>query len=90
MTKETFLDTVRHRFLEDIREAYLECAHGPERPIELARLTRLLGKLQNFAKKAGLTPTEFEELTMICLPGVLPVAAMAAIERPMIRPRRAA
>ncbi|MBL7717049.1 MAG: hypothetical protein JNL01_16410 [Bdellovibrionales bacterium] len=91
MTKETFLDAVRRRFLEDIREAYLECAHGPGKPIDEVRLTRILGKLKNFAKKAGLTPDEFEELTMICLPGVLSnVIAFERPERPVIRPRRAA
>ncbi len=69
MTKESFLETIRSRYIEDIREAYLECEHGPGKPVDYEKLGRLLAKLMGHARRAGISQHEFEELTMVTLPG---------------------
>jgi hypothetical protein len=77
MSRENFLDILKTRYVEDIREAYLECEHGADRPIDSAKLDRLLLRLMLQAMKAGLTRDEFEELAMASLPGI-PVHLAAA------------
>lgn len=70
MNRETFLDTIRSRYLEDIREAYLECEHGAEKPIDYVKLGKILARLMEHAIASGLTAAEFEELTMVTMPGL--------------------
>lgn len=69
MNRESFLDTIRSRYLEDIRQAYLECEHGPGKPIDYVKLGKILAQLMTSAKKAGLTKAEFDELVGVTLPG---------------------
>jgi hypothetical protein len=83
MNRDDFLDTLRQQYAEDIREAYLECEHGADRPIDVKRLNGLLRKLQKDAKVDGLPGGEFDDLVRSTLPQICdtlswaPVAAAA-------------
>ena len=67
MNRESFLETVKKQYVEEIHEAFLECEHQ-EGGVDFPRLSALLGKLMNHAKAQGLTDVEFEELVHTTLP----------------------
>jgi len=76
-SRESFIEILNSRFCEDIREAYLECEHGPGKPIDYIKLGQILARLLETAKAAGLSAAEFQELMMASLPG-LPVQVSKA------------
>lgn len=71
MNRESFLDTIKQQYTDEIREAYLECEHGyaPFR-VDVMELNRRLNKLRAIAKKEGLPMMDFEELARAALPDV--------------------
>jgi hypothetical protein len=70
MDRESFLDTLRQKYAENIHEAYLECEHEDGRSVDYPRLNGLLQKLAKTAKVEGLPPKEFEDLVRSTLPEV--------------------
>ncbi len=68
MDKESFLDTLRQQYVEDIHEAYIECEHGDDHKIDMPKLEQLLWKLMKNAKVDGLLPKEFMDLVRSTLP----------------------
>jgi hypothetical protein len=68
MNRESFLETVRHQYCEEIYSAFLQCEHGSE--VDYAQLTHLLSMLRDAAKGEGLAHSDFEDLVKSVLPGV--------------------
>jgi hypothetical protein len=71
MDRESFLDTIRSQYAEEINEAYLECEHENGRQIDVKKLNELLTKLMKTAKVDGLPPREFEDLVKSTLPKIV-------------------
>jgi hypothetical protein len=70
MNRESFLETIRQQYADEIREAYIECEHDDHgsQQVDFAELNRRLNKLRSSAKLDGLAVTEFEELARATLP----------------------
>lgn len=68
MNRESFLETVKQQYSEEIHEAYLEHAHGGGKDVDMPGLKKKLQKLMASAKVEGLSPAEFEELARTTLP----------------------
>ena len=66
MDRESFLETVRKQFADEIHETYLECEHGKK--VDLKRLNTMLKKLMGAARAQGLPETEFWDLVKSTLP----------------------
>jgi len=60
MDKEGFLDTIRKQYIDEIREAYLECAHGKN--VDYIELNQALTRLMKSAKAEGLAAKDFMDL----------------------------
>jgi hypothetical protein len=68
MNKESFLETVKQQYAEEIHEAYVEHEHGLHGKIDTPALTQHLKKLMTNAKVEGLSAHDFEELVHSTLP----------------------
>ena len=68
MNRESFLETVRQQFTDEIHAVFLRCEHGKD--VDYAQLTHLLSKLRDAAKREGLAYPDFEDLVKSALPGV--------------------
>lgn len=68
MNRESFLETVKQHVTEELHAVYVECEHGED--VDYTRLTHLLSKLRDAAKREGLAYAEFEDLVKGELPGV--------------------
>ena len=66
MNKESFLDTLRTQYREDIREAFIECEHQSQ--VDFLTLNIKLKSLMNTAKFEGLPFKDFEDLVNSTLP----------------------
>jgi hypothetical protein len=66
MNRESFLDTVRQQYADEIQEAYRGCLH--EGRLDSLRLQRELDRLMKSAGVEGLPAREFEELVQATLP----------------------
>ena len=70
MNRETFLDTLRSQYAEEIHEAHIEC----ERPggrVELALFAHKLHQLRKAAEVEGLPTQEFDDLVNSLLPELM-------------------
>jgi len=70
MDKETFSETIRQHYADEIHEAFLECEHDDGRSVDLVKLNQSLARLMANAKAEGLSPRDFEELVKSCLPQI--------------------
>lgn len=70
MNRESFLETVKQQYSEEIHEAFIECEHGGERKVDLPKLDDLLERLGQNAQKEGLSAGDFVELVQSTLPFV--------------------
>jgi len=68
MNRESFLETVKKQYTDEIHEAYLECEH--EGTVDLKALNQRIKKLMSNAKVEGLAPKEFEDLVRTTIPDV--------------------
>jgi hypothetical protein len=68
MNRESFLETVRKQFTDEIYSVFLQCEHGKD--VDFPKLTHLLSQLRDAAKREGLAYAEFEDLVKSTLPGV--------------------
>ncbi len=66
MDKESFLETLKTQYTEEIREVYLECEHNEA--VDIAKLEAQLKKLMKGARAEGLPSQEFEDLVKSNLP----------------------
>lgn len=66
MNKESFLDTIRDQYREEIREAYLESEHHEK--IDYSELKYKLSHLKKAAALEGLPHKDFEDLVKCALP----------------------
>jgi hypothetical protein len=80
MNRETFLDTLRTQYREDIREAYIESVH--QRKVDFAELSSKLQQLMKTAHLEGLPIEDFDELTK----SILPDAVIGQLELQPISP----
>ena len=71
MNRESFLETIRQQYADEIREAYIECEHDEGRTFDIPELNKRLKKLMSAAKVSGLAPAEFEEMVRSILPDVV-------------------
>ena len=71
MDRETFKDTLRQKYADDIREAYLECEHknGSQVMVDQTELMKRVSKLLKCAKSDGFTQEEFAEIAESAQPG---------------------
>jgi hypothetical protein len=82
MNKESFLETIRQHYSDEILEVYNECAHGGN-GVDVKQLNDRLIKMMANAKREGLSNAEFEDLVKMLLPTaadqvqLLPVAQAA-------------
>lgn len=67
MDRESFLETIRKQYSDDIHEAYVEAEHEGG-AIDWGLLNEKLGKLMKSAKAEGLSPAEFCDLVQSVLP----------------------
>jgi hypothetical protein len=74
MNKESFLETLRDQYREEIREAHIESEH--HQVIDFPSLNRSLNQLMKTAKYDGLSRSDFEELVK----NTLPEAALGKID----------
>jgi hypothetical protein len=70
MNKESFLDTIKQQYSDEIHAAYVECEHGGGHKIDLPELSKRLQKLMASAKVEGLPGAEFEDLVRATLPDI--------------------
>lgn len=68
MNRETFLDTLKTQYSEEIHEAYLECEHAGK--VDLAAFNQRLAKIMKNAATEGLPRGEFEEMVRSAFPDV--------------------
>jgi hypothetical protein len=68
MNRESFLETVRQQFTDEIHSVFLRCEHGKD--VDYPQLTHLLSKLRDAAKREGLAHSDFEDLVKSVLPEV--------------------
>ncbi len=70
MNRESFLETVRQQYADEIREAYIECEHEDHgsQEVDFVELNKRLNNLRTSAKLDGLSVAEFEELARATLP----------------------
>ena len=66
MDRESFLDTLKQQFGEQITELYYEYEHGKK--VDIDGLWSALDKLRTQAFKQGLGYTEFDSLVQSSLP----------------------
>jgi hypothetical protein len=66
MNKESFLETIRQQYSDEIHEAYIECEHGNK--VDLVQLNQRLARLMTHAKVEGLSVADFHELVVSTLP----------------------
>jgi hypothetical protein len=71
MDKEAFIESVKSQFVDEIKEAFLECEHHGGQEIDHFQLNRRLKSLMSGAKKAGIPHKEFHQLVQIVLPHVV-------------------
>jgi hypothetical protein len=69
MDKESFLETVRKQYTEEIHEVYLECSHQ-DRSVDFVKLNQGLARLMQSASVQGLRHEDFEDLVRSTLPQV--------------------
>jgi|GEM_PF-1323524 len=72
MDRESFLETVRQQYAEEIQEAYYECEHEDGREIDYIKLNQNLARLMQGAMLDGLPPADFEDLVRSTLPQASP------------------
>ena len=72
MNRESFLETVKKHYADEIHEAYLECEHQDPKhgkvSVDHVRLDQILSKLAKTAKHEGLSEIEFHDLVKSVLP----------------------
>jgi hypothetical protein len=66
MNNESFLETLRTQYADEIHEAYVECEH--DGAVDFGKLNGLLKKLFKNAKVEGFPAKEFEDLVRATLP----------------------
>jgi hypothetical protein len=70
MDRESFLETVKKQYAEEIQEAYVECEHDDGRTVDYVQLNQKLRRLQTGARAQGLAEPDFQELVRMALPEV--------------------
>ncbi len=68
MNRESFLDTLRQQYSDEIRGAFLECAHERGEQVDFQKLDEMLTKLMQNASVDGLPEQEFVELVQSTIP----------------------
>jgi hypothetical protein len=74
MNKESFLETLRSQYAEEIHEAHIECERGEGR-VDLELFAHKLHQLRKSAQVEGLANQEFDELVNSLLPLLMKKAA---------------
>jgi hypothetical protein len=70
MNKETFLDTLRSQYAEEIHEAHIECERGEGR-IDLEAFAHKLHQLRKAAQVEGLPNQDFDDLVNATIPALM-------------------
>jgi hypothetical protein len=81
MDRESFLETVKNQYVDEIRVAFLECEHHGGRVIDYSALNQRLKKLMVGAKKEGISPRDFQLLVQAVLPHVFEQIALGEGKR---------
>jgi hypothetical protein len=68
MNRESFLETVKQQYAEEIHEAYIEHEHGLGGKVDFPALNKHLKKLMASAKVEGLSAQDFQDLAHATLP----------------------
>lgn len=68
MNRESFLETVKQQYAEEIHEAYIEHEHGLGGKVDFPALNKQLKKLKASAKVEGLSAQDFDDLVQATLP----------------------
>lgn len=68
MNRESFMETLRNHYADEIMSALYRCKHGDS--IDYPALTHLLLDMGHAARGEGLGRSEFENLVKAILPGV--------------------
>jgi hypothetical protein len=71
MDRESFLETVKNQYVDEIRVAFLECEHHGGKVIDYSALNQRLKKLMVGAKKAGISTHDFQLLVQAVLPHIV-------------------
>ena len=70
MDRESFLETVKKQYADEIHEAYVECEHDDGRAVDFVQLNQRLRRLQASARAEGLGERDFQELVRSSRPEV--------------------
>jgi hypothetical protein len=70
MDRESFLETVKKQYADEIQEAYVECEHEDGRAVDYAQLNQMLRRLQGSARAEGLLEKDFQDLVRTALPEI--------------------
>ncbi len=71
MTRESFLETIRRHYTDEIQDAYQHCEHGGGKVIDYPELDKRLGNLMANARLEGLPEADFESLVNATLPHIV-------------------
>lgn len=66
MDRESFLDTLREQYADEIHEAYVACNHGEA--VDYDQLNTSLGRIMKTARVDGLSEADFAELVQSTIP----------------------
>ena len=69
MDRESFLETIKKQYADEIHEAFLECEHDDGRRIDYPKLNARLKRLFTNAKAEGLSVKDFHDLVHSTMPG---------------------
>lgn len=68
MDKDSFLETLRKQYRDQIRAAYIECEH--ESQVDFGALRKRLKKLVTHSLSQGISAKEFADLVQSTLPEI--------------------
>lgn len=68
MDRDSFLDTLRGQYADEIQAAFAECEHDNGHDIDYEHLNEMLNALRKAAVHEGLSPGDFEDLVDSTLP----------------------
>lgn len=68
MDKDSFTETLRKQFRDQIRAAYIECEHASE--VDFGALRKRLRKLVSQSTAQGISAKEFADLVQSTLPEI--------------------
>jgi hypothetical protein len=70
MNRDTFLETIRRRYLADLRDAYFECEQAETKQLDQEKFQKLLSKLVKHAQMAGMPQSEIEGALSVVVPQI--------------------